>query len=139
MAITKAVENNKAILKVGLHFEFGDCRYSATSGSDAQPRPTFAFTLASCPRNRVAVQLQKNLDRIRLQRLAERLSEKEKDSNNAGDGGNTSNRTGGFLGSLPGQLTRLPARHKTPETEEDDEEYEYYEEDGEGGGVEETG
>ena len=26
MAITKAVENNKAILKVGLHFEFGDCR-----------------------------------------------------------------------------------------------------------------
>ncbi len=26
MAITKAVEKNQAILKVGLHFEFGDCR-----------------------------------------------------------------------------------------------------------------
>lgn len=26
MAITQAVEKNKAILKVGLHFEFGDCR-----------------------------------------------------------------------------------------------------------------
>ncbi len=26
MAITKAVEGNKTILKVGLHFEFGDCR-----------------------------------------------------------------------------------------------------------------
>ena len=40
-AITKAIENNKAILRVGLHFQFGDCR------------------------NRVAVQLQKNLDRLR--------------------------------------------------------------------------
>ena len=40
-AITKAIENNKTILKVGLHFQFGDCR------------------------NRVAVQLQKNLDRLR--------------------------------------------------------------------------
>lgn len=26
MAITKAVEGNKSLLKVGLHFEFGDCR-----------------------------------------------------------------------------------------------------------------
>ena len=26
MAITKAVENNKSLLKVGLHFEFNDCR-----------------------------------------------------------------------------------------------------------------
>ncbi len=26
MAITRAVEANKTILKVGLHFEFGDCR-----------------------------------------------------------------------------------------------------------------
>ena len=41
MAITKAIENNKVILKVGLHLQFGDCR------------------------NRVAVQLQKNLDRLR--------------------------------------------------------------------------
>jgi hypothetical protein len=41
MAITKAIENNKVVLKVGAHFQFGDCR------------------------NRVAVQLQKNLDRLR--------------------------------------------------------------------------
>ena len=41
MAITRAIENNKIILKVGLHLQFGDCR------------------------NRVAVQLQKNLDRLR--------------------------------------------------------------------------
>ena len=27
MAITKAIEENKTLLKVGLHFEFGDCRY----------------------------------------------------------------------------------------------------------------
>ncbi len=26
MAITQAIEKNKSILKVGLHFEFGDCR-----------------------------------------------------------------------------------------------------------------
>jgi len=45
MAITKAIENNKTLLKVGLHFDFGDCR------------------------NRVAVHLQKNMDRRRLQRL----------------------------------------------------------------------
>merc|ERR1719471_2037659 len=50
MAITKAVENNKTLLKVGLHFDFGDCR------------------------NRVAVQLQKNLDRVRLRRIQQKLS-----------------------------------------------------------------
>lgn len=49
-AITKAIENNKVILRVGLHFQFGDCR------------------------NRVAVQLQKNLDRLRLKRVAHKLS-----------------------------------------------------------------
>ena len=26
MAITKAVEGNKTLQRVGLHFEFGDCR-----------------------------------------------------------------------------------------------------------------
>ena len=26
MGITKAIENNKTLLKVGLHFDFGDCR-----------------------------------------------------------------------------------------------------------------
>jgi hypothetical protein len=41
MAITKSIENNKTLLKVGLQFEFNECR------------------------NRVAVHLQKNLDRIR--------------------------------------------------------------------------
>merc|ERR1712223_1621534 len=45
MGITKAIENNKTLLKVGLHFDFGDCG------------------------NRVTVQLQKNMDRRRLQRL----------------------------------------------------------------------
>merc|ERR1719356_1358928 len=50
MAITRAVENNKTILKCGLHLQFGDCR------------------------NRVAVQLQKNLDRQRLKRMAHKLS-----------------------------------------------------------------
>lgn len=49
-AITRAIEANKLILKVGLHFQFGDCR------------------------NRVAVQLQKNLDRLRLKRVAQKLS-----------------------------------------------------------------
>jgi len=29
MAITSAIEMNKTILKVGLHFEFGDCRLVA--------------------------------------------------------------------------------------------------------------
>jgi len=46
MSITSAVEKNKSLLRVGIHFEYGDCR------------------------NRVAVQLQKNLDRVRLKRVA---------------------------------------------------------------------
>jgi len=50
MAITKAVEGNKSLQRVGLHFDFGDCR------------------------NRVAVQLQKNLDRVRLRRIQQKLS-----------------------------------------------------------------
>ena len=50
MAITKALENNKTVLKCGLHLQYGDCR------------------------NRVAVQLQKNLDRQRLRRVAHKLS-----------------------------------------------------------------
>jgi len=50
MAITKAIEANKGLLKVGLHLQFGDCR------------------------NRVAVQQQKNLDRLRLKRMATKLS-----------------------------------------------------------------
>eukprot|EP00095_Tigriopus_kingsejongensis_P001615 snap_masked-scaffold289_size220122-processed-gene-1.0 protein:Tk01615 transcript:snap_masked-scaffold289_size220122-processed-gene-1.0-mRNA-1 annotation:"tropomodulin" len=100
MAITTAIEKNKTLLNVGLHFEFGDCR------------------------NRVAVQLQKNLDRVRLKRVAHRLSRDESTpvshSNGAPPPSVSSNRTGGYFGPLPGQL---PERHKTPEDE-----YEYEEE-----------
>ena len=49
VAITKAIESNKNILKVGLHFQYGDTR------------------------NRVAVHLQKNLDRQRLKRIAQKM------------------------------------------------------------------
>jgi len=49
MSITNAVEKNKSLLRVGIHFEYGDCR------------------------NRVAVQLQKNLDRVRLRRVASKM------------------------------------------------------------------
>lgn len=49
VAITSAIEKNKSLLRVGLHFEYGDCR------------------------NRVAVQLQKNLDRVRLRRVAAKM------------------------------------------------------------------
>lgn len=53
MAITKSIENNKTLLKVGLQFEFNDCQ------------------------NRVAVHLQKNLDRIRIKRIAAKIAERE--------------------------------------------------------------
>merc|ERR1719270_840334 len=49
VAITKAIESNKNILKVGLHFQYGDTR------------------------NPVAVHLQKNLDRQRLKRIAQKM------------------------------------------------------------------
>lgn len=69
VAITKAIENNKSIMKVGLHLQFGDCR------------------------NRVDVQLQKNLDRLRLKRVAHKLSsgqggfsQKNGDENTDSDG-----------------------------------------------------
>ena len=54
MAITKSIEKNKTLLKVGIQFEYPDCQ------------------------NRVAVHLQKNLDRIRIKRIAEKLAEREK-------------------------------------------------------------
>jgi tropomodulin len=50
VAMTKAIESNKTILKVGLHFQYGDTR------------------------NRVAIALQKNLDRLRLKRIAQKMS-----------------------------------------------------------------
>jgi tropomodulin len=85
MAITKAVEGNKSLLKVGLHFEFGDCR------------------------NRVAVQLQKNLDRVRLRRIQQKLS--------------TSGNSSGYeISSHPsGQMVATPkGREATPATEDED-------------------
>lgn len=104
MAITKAVENNKTLLKIGLHFDFGDCR------------------------NRVAVQLQKNLDRVRLKRVAHKLSTAK-----AAQAASTS-RTGGFLGGLPGQLSNIPRQKSmTPASEAESSEYEYYYEDEEDG------
>jgi len=108
MAITKAIENNKSLLKVGLHFDFGDCR------------------------NRVAVQLQKNLDRVRLKRVAHKLSSAP-DAKPAQP--SSSSRTSGFLGGLPGQLTNNIPRQKsmTPASEAESSEYEYYYEDEEDG------
>jgi len=113
MAITKAIENNKSLLKVGLHFDFGDCR------------------------NRVAVQLQKNLDRVRLKRVAHKLNAAPKPA--AADAppkpsGSSGARTGGFLGGLPGQLPNIPRQKSmTPASEAESSEYEYYYEDEEDG------
>merc|ERR1711981_295733 len=102
MAITKAVENNKSLLRVGLHFEFNDCR------------------------NRVAVQLQKNLDRVRLRRIAHKLSTAAA-AKAVTDGGS---RTGGYLGGLPGQLSAIPRQKElTPASDAGSSEYEYYYED----------
>jgi len=83
MAITKSIENNKTLLKVGLQFEFNECR------------------------NRVAVHLQKNLDRIRLKRIAEKLSSR-------------GNVTAGYFAPPPGSLN-VWRKATTPESE-----YEYY-------------
>jgi len=49
MAITKSVEANPFLLRVGLHLQAGDCR------------------------NRVATSLQRNMDRIRLQRVQKQV------------------------------------------------------------------
>jgi len=67
VAITKAIESNKNILKVGLHFQYGDTR------------------------NRVAV-LQKNLDRQRLKRIAQKMPP---GSNNYPNGGSKKNDSDG--------------------------------------------
>lgn len=113
MAITKAIENNKSLLKVGLHFDFGDCR------------------------NRVAVQLQKNLDRVRLKRIAHKLSAAKipPAAAPAASAAASSSRTSGYLGGLPGQLPNIPRRQKsmTPASEAESSEYEYYYEDEEDG------
>jgi len=83
MAITKSIENNKTLLKVGLQFEFNECR------------------------NRVAVHLQKNLDRVRLKRIAEKLTSR-------------GNVTAGYFAPPPGSLN-VWTKATTPESE-----YEYY-------------
>ena len=87
MAITRSIENNKTLLKVGLHFEYGDCRI------------------------RVAVQLQKNLDRIRLKRIAHKLAQR-------------GNVTAGYFAPPPGALPPGERRKKKEATP--DSEYEYY-------------
>uniref|UniRef100_A0A0K2UQS1 Tropomodulin n=1 Tax=Lepeophtheirus salmonis TaxID=72036 RepID=A0A0K2UQS1_LEPSM len=101
MAITKHIEGNKTIMRVGLHFEFGDCR------------------------NRVAVQLQKNLDRIRLKRVANKVKAQQEQKKPT-----PGSKTGGYLGALPGQLTTIP-RQKSTSPDGDDDEYEYYDDEDE--------
>ena len=80
-------------------------------------------------RNRVAVQLQKNLDRIRIRRLAERLAAASAPPPAPPPVAASSNsRTSGFLGGLPGQLPPRQARQKsaTPADESEASSYEYY-------------
>lgn len=88
MAITKSIEKNKTLLKVGMQFEFNDCQ------------------------NRVAVHLQKNLDRVRLKRIAVKLA--ERGSNSAG-----------YFQPPPGTIPRQEGaewkKATTPESE-----YEWY-------------
>ena len=52
MLIAQAMEKNKTILKVGLQFEYKDCQ------------------------NRDALACQKNMDRVRLKRIADALAER---------------------------------------------------------------
>ena len=96
-----------------------------------QPPPSF--------RNRVAVHLQKNLDRQRLKRIAHKLSSTAAPEVVAAaerKGSTQGSRTGGLLGSLPGQLPASIPRQKSPGEIEaeatgngaDDDEYEYYDE-----------
>ncbi len=84
-------------------------------------------------RNRVAVQLQKNLDRVRLRRVAHKLSNPEPPAKEAlakpQNGSSSGSRTGGYFAPLPGQITSGRKKQKTPEKEEeDDDEYEYEDE-----------
>merc|ERR1712223_1727921 len=85
MSIPNAIEKNKSLLRVGIHFEYGDCR------------------------NRVAVQLQKNLDRVRLKRVASKMK---------------NGTVGGYLiSSHPSGLiiATKQLRECTPTSDEDDE------------------
>jgi len=90
MAITKSIENNKTLLKVGLQFEYNDCQ------------------------NRVAVHLQKNLDRIRIKRIAAKIAERE----NTGFYMYPSVQPGA---NIPQQEEKEWTKAGTPESE-----YEYY-------------
>ena len=79
----------------------------------------------------MAVQLQKNLDRIRIRRLAERLAAASAPITPAPAPvatASSNSRTSGFLGGLPGQLPPRQARQKsaTPADESEASSYEYY-------------
>lgn len=89
MNIAKAVENNKTLLKVGLQFEFNDCQ------------------------NRVAVACQKNMDRVRLRRIAAALAERA-----------SFDPCAGLRNVVPSDW--IKARAVEQEVEEEEEEYEYY-------------
>lgn len=102
MAITKAVEGNKSLLKVGLHFDFGDCR----SVFFTRPKKDLFQQFCIC-RNRVAVQLQKNLDRVRLRRIQQKLS--------SNSGYEISSHPSGQIIATPKNL-----RETTPATEDED-------------------
>ena len=96
MSIAKAVENNKALLKVGLQFEFNDAQ------------------------NRVAVACQKNMDRVRLRRIAAVLAERQ-----------AFDPCAGLRGVNPAEWVKAAAMEEKEEEEEEaaaeeEEEYEYY-------------
>ena len=75
----------------------------------------------------MAVQLQKNLDRVRLKRIAHKLSTTTSPKLETPAGLTSGSRTGGFLGGNPGSLATIP-RQKSPEEEDDEDEYEYEDE-----------
>jgi len=91
MSIAQSVENNKTLLKVGLQFEFSDCQ------------------------NRVAVACQKNMDRIRLKRIASVLAERA-----------AFDPCAALRSIIPSDWTKAEA---VEEVEEEEDEYEYYTDD----------
>ncbi len=70
------------------------------------------------------MQLQKNLDRVRLKRVAHKLStgSAPAPAPSANGAASTGSRTGGFVGALPGQISHL--RQRSPDDEEEEEEEE---------------
>ena len=79
----------------------------------------------------MAVQLQKNLDRIRIRRLAERIAAAAAEAAAPPPpppAPASTCRTSGLLGGLPGQLPARQVRQKsaTPADESEASSYEYY-------------